>query len=169
MDENRFRRVVTESELRDIVGLPNRWLTSKVLPRLDQKCRQFIALSPFVIIGSTGAQKRIDLSPKGDAPGFVHVLDDLTLVLPDRPGNRRIDTFRNVLQDPNVGLIFMVPGRQQTLRVSGLGAVLRNEELRGVAAFDGRTSGLALLVTVQHAFFHCGKCMARSRLWEGSG
>jgi uncharacterized protein len=165
----RFHNVVTtESELREIVGRPNRWLTSKILPKLDQKCRRFISQSPFVVLGSASESGLIDLSPKGDPPGFVQVLDDSTLVVPDRPGNRRVDTLRNVLRNPQVGLIFLVPGRRETLRVFGLGLIVCDEDVRAAVSAGGRLPELALVVSVQRAFFHCGRCITASRLWESS-
>jgi PPOX class probable FMN-dependent enzyme len=167
---DRFHHVVsTESELRDIVGPANRWLTSKMLAKLDPKCRRFIAISPFVVIGSAGTCGPVELSPKGDPPGFVHVLDDSTLVVPDRPGNRRVDTFRNVLQNPHVGLVFLVPGRRETLRVFGIGLIVRDDDIRNAVAMHGRAPDLALVVGVQRAFFHCGRCITRSQLWDAPG
>jgi uncharacterized protein len=158
---DRFHQVITtESELRDLVGRPNRWLTSKMLPRLDQKCRQFIASSPFSACGP------IDLSPKGDPPGFVRVLDDSTVVIPDRAGNRRVDTFLNVLQNPHVGLVFLVPGRRETLRVFGSALIVRDQDVRNAVAVDGRAPDLALVVAIDRAFFHCGRCITHSGLWE---
>ena len=159
--------VTTESELRAIIGPPNRWMTSKILTKLDKKCRRFIASSPFVVVGSTGAGGLFDVSPKGDPPGFVQVFDDFTLVVPDRRGNRRVDTLCNVLRNPHVGLIFLVPGRGETLRVFGRALIVRDEELRrSVAGGDHTLPEVALVVRVQRAFFHCGKCITRSRLWD---
>ena len=165
--DNRFRDVITtESELRRIVGSPNRWMTSRILHRLDQKCRRFIANSPCVVVGSVGAGGLIDVSPKGDPPGFVQVLDDWTLVLPDRAGNRRVDTLCNVLANPQVGLIFLVPGRRETLRVFGRAVIVRDQEVRKMVAGGDRTPELALVVAVERAFFHCSRCITRSKLWD---
>jgi hypothetical protein len=136
-----------------------------MLSSLDRKCRQFIASSPFVVIGSASAYGPIDLSPKGDPPGFVHVLDDATVVVPDRPGNRRVDTFINILQNPHVGLIFFVPGRRETLRVFGKGLIVRDQHVRNAVAVDGRVPELALVISVERAFFHCGRCIVSSGLW----
>ncbi len=165
---SRFADVITtESELREIVGRPNRLFTSKVMFRLDRACRQFIARSPFVIVASDGAGG-LDLSPKGDPPGFVRVLDDATLAVPDRRGNRRLDTFCNVLHNPRVGLIFLVPGQRDTLRVAGQGLIVRDLELRTMLAEGGRVPELALIVSVERVFFHCGKCIKRSNLWAAN-
>jgi uncharacterized protein len=158
--------VTSESELRAIIGRPLPWFQSKMLTRLDRQCRQFIAQSPFVVVASTGDDGQVDLSPKGDPAGFVQVLNDRTLALPDRPGNRRIDTFRNVLKHAGVGLIFFVPGKGETLRVSGKAVIARDRAIRETMAINGRAPELALVVTIERAFFHCAKCIARSKLWE---
>ncbi len=165
--EQRFGEVITsESDLRKIVGPPNRWFTSKVLHRLDQHCQNFIAASPFVVVGSTDPLGMVDLSPKGDRAGFVRCLDDATLAVPDRRGNRRVDTFHNVLQNPGVGLIFFVPGQRETLRVAGRAVIVRDQNIRSAMIEGGRMPELALIVVVERAFFHCGKCITRSNLWD---
>ena len=163
----RFRDVITtESELRRHVGPANRWFTSKILHRLDRRCHSFIAASPFVVIGSTNELGMVDLSPKGDRAGFVRSLDDTTLAIPDRPGNRRVDTFHNVLQKPGVGLIFFVPGHRETLRVTGRALIVRDQDIRSTLMDKGRMPELAMIVAVERAFFHCGKCITRSNLWD---
>jgi hypothetical protein len=165
--DKRFRDVVTtEQELRKIVGPANRWLTSKILHRLDRRCQGFIAASPLVVVGSTNPLGMVDLSPKGDRPGFVKPLDDTTLAIPDRPGNRRVDTFQNVLRNSGIGLIFLIPGRRETLRVAGSALIVRDENVRSAMADNGRMPELAMVVTVERAFFHCGKCITRSKLWN---
>jgi uncharacterized protein len=168
--DKRFCDVVTtESELRKLVGPANRWFTSKMLQRLDRRCRGFIAASPFVVVGSTNPLGMVDLSPKGDRPGFVRFLDDATLAIPDRRGNRRVDTFHNVLQTPGVGLIFFVPGQRETLRVTGRAVIVRDHDIRSTMVDNGSMPELAMIVLVEGAFFHCGKCITRSNLWEYEG
>jgi PPOX class probable FMN-dependent enzyme len=165
--DTRFRDVITtESELRSHVGPANRWFTSKMLRRLDRRCQAFIAASPFVVIGSTNELGMVDLSPKGDRAGFVRALDDTTLAIPDRPGNRRVDTFHNVLQKPGVGLVFLVPGQRETLRVTGRALIVRDQNIRSTMMDKGRMPELAMIVAVERAFFHCGKCITRSNLWN---
>src|SRR5215467_3131721 len=122
--------IESEQELRDILGHPAARAIDKQLARLDAHCRAIIARSPFVLIASCDREGRMDVSPKGDPPGFVQVLDDATLAIPDRPGNRRADTFRNVLQNPKVGLIFIVPGKGETLRISGSARIVGDSWLR---------------------------------------
>jgi uncharacterized protein len=155
----------SEEELRATCGTPS-WFQSKILSKLNVRCRQFIAESPFLVLASSGVEGRVDTSPKGDEPGFVHVLDDLTLAVPDRDGNRRLDTFTNLLQNPNVGLIFFVPGRRETLRINGKARIVRDIALRQRMAIKGKLPKVATLVSVERAFFHCGSCIARSQLWE---
>jgi PPOX class probable FMN-dependent enzyme len=164
---NRFSDVIASPEaLEAVLGRPNERVAAKVIDCLDSHCRRFIARSPFVLVGSCDAAGNIDMSPKGDPPGFVQVLDDKTLAIPERPGNRRADTFRNLIQNPRVGLIFLIPGKRETLRVSGEAMIVRDADLRQRMAIDGRVPDLALVVLVREAFFHCAKCMIRSHLWE---
>ena len=165
--DERFSGVITtEPELRDILGHPNRWTTAKVRSRLDADCVRFIRRSPFLVLASAGASGQLDVSPKGDADGFVQVIDQNTLAFPDRSGNRRIDSFRNILHNPNVGLIFFVPGETDTLRAAGKAVIVRDAALRQSMALDGRIPELATVIRVERAYFHCGKCIARSKLWD---
>ena len=158
--------ITTEAELRAVIGEPSHRVRGKVVPHLDEHCRAFIARSPFLLIASGDGAGHLDVSPKGDPPGFVQVLDDHTLAVPDRPGNRRVDTFLNLLERPEVGLIFLIPGTRETLRVSGTAAIVRDARLRERMAVDGRVPDLTLVVMVERALFHCPKCMIRSKLWQ---
>ena len=167
IDPQRFKEVITTHErLRQIIKEPSRFVANKVIDHVDEYCRRFIATAPFLIIGSTNAAAAMDLSPKGDAPGFVHVLDDHTVAIPDRLGNNRVDTLCNLLEDDRVGLIFLVPGRRETLRMSGHAAIVRDSALNRHLAHNGKTPNLAVAVHIDRAFFHCAKCMIRSGLWE---
>jgi PPOX class probable FMN-dependent enzyme len=158
--------ITSEAQLRAIIGAAFPRALRKEITSLDVHCRAIIAQSPFVLISSSDAAGRQDVSPKGDPPGFVQVLDDRTLAIPDRPGNRRTDTFRNVLQNPRVGLLFLVPGRNETLRVNGTATIVRDAGLRERMAVNGKLPELALVVSAEEVFVHCGKCMLRARLWE---
>jgi PPOX class probable FMN-dependent enzyme len=170
ISDKRFDEVIaTEQDLRKIVGPANKWFTSKILHRLDRRCQGFIAASPFVVVGSTDPLGMVDLSPKGDRAGFVRCLDDATLAIPDRRGNRRVDTFHNVLQNPGIGLILFVPGQRETLRIAGRAMVVRDRAIRSAMMEGGRMPELAMIVIVERVFFHCGKCIARSNLWNYSG
>jgi PPOX class probable FMN-dependent enzyme len=156
----------SERELRAVMGEPMPRSVQKAISHLDKNCIAFIAKSPFVLIASCDAQGRLDVSPKGDPAGFVQVLDERTLAIPDRPGNQRADTFINVLQNPRVGLLFLIPGKQETLRVNGRAVIVRDPALRERMAVRGKAPQLALVVSVEEAFIHCTKCMLRSHLWE---
>jgi len=158
--------VRSEAELEAILGAPNERMRNKVIGGLDDVCRAYIARSSFLLIATCDAAGRMDVSPKGDPAGFVHVLDEHTLVIPERPGNRRADTFRNLLQNPRVGMIFLVPGRGETLRVNGSARIARDVWLRERMAVQGRVPELALVVNVEEVFMHCTKCMVRSRIWQ---
>ena len=162
-----FHDVVTgQEELRELVGQPNELTVQMVLPALDQHCRAFIAHSPFLLIGTSNSAGRGDVSPKGDPPGFVQVLDDRTLVIPDRPGNRRLDTLMNIVGNPEVGLLFLVPGMEETLRVNGRATIVRDEELLDSTIVNGKRPLLAIVVEVHEAFLHCAKAFKRSHLWD---
>jgi uncharacterized protein len=159
--------IESEADLRAIIGTPLQRAIDKAIPALDEYCRAFIARSPFVLIASSDAAGNMDISPKGDPAGFVRVLDDNTLVIPDRPGNRRADTLSNVLQNANVALYFLVPGHRETLRIVGRACIVRDDDLRESMAVNGKTPALLIGVTVQEVFFHCAKCIIRSNLWDG--
>lgn len=164
---SRFRDVVTtEEQFRAVMGYPAPRTVKKELTHLDEFCRVFIGRSPFVVISSCGADGRMDVSPRGDPPGFVQVLDEHTVAIPDRPGNRRADTFKNILEHDHVGLLFFVPGKQETLRVSGRAIVVRDAELRTTMAVGGKLPDFAIVVGVEQAFFQCAKCIVRSNLWN---
>jgi PPOX class probable FMN-dependent enzyme len=162
-----FSHVITsEEQLREVIGHPSHRVSQKTLLALDKHCRAFIAKSPFLLIASSDAQGNMDISPKGDPPGFVQVLDDKTLAIPDRPGNNRVDTFTNILQHPKVGLFFIIPGKRETLRVSGTAVIVRDNGLRESIAIRHKVPDFALVIHVEEAFFHCSKCMVRSKIWQ---
>ena len=162
-----FDEVISSRErLREIMGMPNHRVAAKVVDHIDDICRRFIEASPFAVISTRGRDGRLDQSPKGDPAGFVTVLDEKTLAIPDRMGNNRIDTFENVLANPEVGLIFLIPGYGYTLRVSGNGQIVRDMGLQKKLAMQGREPKLVLVVKVEEAFMHCAKCMSRSNLWQ---
>ena len=154
------------AEIREIYGEPMERAVKKQLPRLEKHSRAFIALSPFLVIASADANGRVDASPKGDAPGFVRVLDDETLLIPDRLGNNRIDTISNLLANPGVGIIFFVPGLRETLRVNGKARVTTDPALLEPCAVQGKAPRSGVLVTAEEVYFHCGKALIRSDLWN---
>jgi hypothetical protein len=162
-----FQQVIqNEAELRDILGYAGRPAQDKVISEIDDLCRAFIERSPFVLLGSSDSSGRMDVSPKGDPAGFVQVMDRQTLLIPDRPGNRRGDTLSNLLQNPNIGLLFLVPGRSDTLRVNGTAQIVRDDNVRERFIMQGKAPIFVIAVTVREVFFHCTKCVVRSGLWS---
>ena len=166
MDRTAWTTVRTSDELRAVVGEPAPRIRDKVRDRLHPMDLAFLAAAPFWAMATVGADGRCDVSPKGDPPGSVHALDEATLVLPDRPGNRRVDGFEAVLAHPQVGLLFLVPGRGDTLRVNGRATLVRDAPFFDDLAVGGRRPALALVVDVEEVFFHCSKAFLRSGLWE---
>jgi PPOX class probable FMN-dependent enzyme len=163
----RFEEVITTRQrLRELSRQPSQRASNKIIDHVDDICRRFIAACPLVMVASRGADGRMDVSPKGDPPGFVAVLDEKTLAIPDRLGNHRLDTFENLLSYPDVALFFLIPGNGDTLRVSGTGRIVRDSSLQARLAVNGKDPNLVLIVTVEEAFMHCPKCMVRSRLWS---
>lgn len=156
----------SEEELRTLYGSPSELAARKSLPRLDIHCRQFIEKSPFLCLSTADANGAADISPRGDAPGFVQVIDSQTLFIPDRLGNNRIDSLRNVLQNPNVGMLFLIPGVSETLRVNGVARVVLRSEWLDACAVNGKVPKSGLLIEVREAFLQCAKALIRSRLWS---
>ena len=158
--------ITSEDQLREIIGQPSVYVIQKVISTLDDHCRAFITKSPFMLLASANQHGRLDVSPKGDPAGSIHILDEKRLAIPDRPGNRRADTLTNILHNPNVGLLFMIPGKAETLRINGTAQIVRDDWLREKMAVGGKTPALAIVVTVETAFMHCAKCVIRSNLWD---
>ena len=158
--------ITSEDQLREVVPAPRSsgaW--DKTISAVDEHTAAFISKCPFVLVATSDASGRMDVSPKGYPPGFVQVLDEKTIAIPDRPGNGRADTFRNILENPRIGLYFLVPGRQETLRINGGARLVRDQSLLDQMAVKGRPAQLALVVDVEEVFFHCAKCIVRSNLW----
>ena len=163
------RRITSIEQLREQVGAPRPRSLEKQLAALDRHCRAFIGRSPFMLLGTSGPDGRCDVSPKGDGPGFVHVLDDHTLAIPDRPGNKRFDSLQNILSNGHVGLLFIVPGIDETLRVNGTAELIQDPELLGSLAVDGKEPLLAIVVHVEEAYIHCARSFLRGRIWDPAG
>ncbi|TWF95687.1 MSMEG_1061 family FMN-dependent PPOX-type flavoprotein [Saccharopolyspora dendranthemae] len=159
-------RKVPFEELRARIGEPDAMMEVKKQRRLDRHLRRFIAHSPFLTMATVGADGGVDCSPRGDHPGFVRVLDDVTLAIPDRPGNQIADSFTNLDSNPGVGLLFLIPGLRETARVNGSGYATDDPEVLARTPAQGRTPALAIVVRVEEAFLHCGRALLRSRLWD---
>ena len=147
-------------------GTPSEMSLAKELKRLDKHCRAFIALSPFVVLASSDAQGRCDASPRGDAPGFVAVLDDHTLAIPDRIGNKRVDTMLNLTENSRIGALFLVPGVNETLRVNGRARLSLEPALLAGMAVRGKPPLSAMLIDIEEVYFQCAKALLRSDLWN---
>jgi len=158
--------ITTLEGLREVIAPPNEVVTAKEIAVLDEYCCDFIARSPYIIIASTDGKGRIDTSPKGDPPGFVQVLDDTTIAIPERPGNHRADTLVNIVQHPYVGIIFLIPGTRNTLRLRGKATIVRDQPLRESMAIKGKVPELAIVIDLTLGYFHCAKSTIRSRLWS---
>ena len=160
--------VTSHDELRSIYKTPrpDDGSIRKELKRLDGHCKSFIARSPFVLIGSSDGQGNADVTPKGDKPGFAAILDDSTIAIPDRPGNNRLDTLENIIRNPAVGLLFLIPGMNETLRVNGDARITVDVALRERLAVDGKPPLSVVVVTVKAAYMHCAKAFMRSELWK---
>lgn len=162
-------RVATLDELRAIIGQPQGLAVRKCLPKLEKHARAFISKSPFLCLSTSNAAGRADISPRGDPAGFAQVLDDETIVIPDRPGNNRLDTMTNILENPNVAVIFFIPGIEDTLRVNGKAWITRDPALLAASTMNGKQPKLAICLRVEETFFHCAKALKRSRLWDPQG
>ena len=166
MDDIDAHTINDEATLRSLFGAKNPLSIAKSHDRLNRLDVDFIARSPFLTLGTQSADGRADVSPRGDPPGFVRVLDDRTVAIPDRPGNNRLDSLSNILANPSVGLLFMVPGFDDTLRINGHARITTAPELLETMAMKGRAPTLAIIVAVDEIFMHCAKAFRRSKLWD---
>ena len=155
----------SQDSLHAYYGEPNERAAKKQMDRLDKHCRHFISVSPFFVLATSGPGGT-DAAPRGDAPGFVSVVDDNTLIVPDRMGNNRVDSMSNILENPNVGLLFLVPGMSETLRINGKARVTVDEELLEPMSVRGKCPKSGLIVEVEEVFMHCAKALMRSHLWD---
>ncbi|GAB3247591.1 pyridoxamine 5'-phosphate oxidase family protein [Kineosporia babensis] len=158
--------VTSVAALREIIGEPIPRVAHKVRHRLEEPHRQFLAASPFLLLGTSAADGSGDVSPKGDPAGFVQVLDDTTIAIPERAGNRRVDGYLNILGNPQVGLLFLVPGRDDTMRINGHARIVSDGPFFDAMVVKGHRPVLALVVDVEEIFFHCSKAFLRSQLWH---
>ena len=155
-----------EAALRALYGHADGLAARKCIGFLDKHARAFIALSPFVVLGTQGKEGRADVSPRGDPPGFVRVLDERTLLIPDRSGNNRLDSLTNILSNPEVGLLFLIPGFEDTLRINGRASLTNDPALLDGLEMQGKAPKLVIRVAVTEVFLHCAKAFKRSRLWQ---
>jgi uncharacterized protein len=162
-----FKNIISSSQaLRQVMRQPSELVKAKEINFLDVHCKSLIARSPFILLATSNKAGRCDVSPKGDAPGFVQVLSDKHLAIPDRPGNARLDSIENILENPHIGLLFVIPGTKETLRINGKAVITQDDDILNAAIVDGKRPTLAIGVEVQEAFIHCAKAFIRSNLWK---
>lgn len=161
-------RIETLEQLRALYGEPRERTLNKEIDQLDQHSRRILSLSPFCLIGTHDGRGNADVTPRGDKPGFVEPYDNHTLLLPDRPGNNRLDSLRNIVENSAVGMLFLVPGVGETLRINGQGEIRDDEDLLERCAIDGRKPASVILLHIETVFIHCPKALIRSKLWDPS-
>ncbi|KKO51819.1 pyridoxamine 5'-phosphate oxidase family protein [Paenibacillus sp. DMB20] len=167
MNNGPFQSMITNAdELTDLYGKPSQLVNDKVIHRLDEHCRDFIAKSPLLYIATSDESGNCDVSPRGDHPGFVRVLDDRHLVIPERPGNRRFDSMQNILSNPKIGIIFVIPGLKETLRINGSAVIMKDEPILDQLQVQGKKPWFGIGVKAEECFIHCAKAFLRSRVWE---
>ncbi len=167
MDDQKTDTVVAnEDELRGNYGEPMDIAIMKQLGKLDAHCKDFISRSPFLCIGTSAADGKTDVSPRGDPPGFVQILDDNTIFIPDRPGNNRLDTMSNIVANPDVGLLFLIPGFEDALRVNGKAKLVKDEKILERCAVNRKVPTMGIMVEINEAYLHCAKAVRRSKLWK---
>ncbi|HEV8098133.1 MAG TPA: pyridoxamine 5'-phosphate oxidase family protein [Gaiellaceae bacterium] len=155
-----------ERALREAIGSPTELVRGKIAGRLNELTRQFVERSPFVCVATAQPDGGLDVSPRGDLPGFVRILDERTLLLPERPGNRLADTLTNLLEDPRIALLFLIPGVGDTFRVNGRATIVDDAELLAPSVVEGKVPRLGLLIGVEEAYTQCSKALIRSDLWN---
>ena len=160
------RAITDEAQLREIIGEPTALVVTKISDRLNDLTRQFIERSPFVCVGTASPDGGLDVSPRGDPAGFVRILDERTLLMPDRPGNRIADTLTNLLADPRIALLFLIPGVGDTFRVNGTAEIIDDPDLLADSEVGGKVPRLGLLVSIEEAYTQCPKAIIRSELWN---
>lgn len=164
---SKFQDIVsTEEQLISIVGIPGNLVKNKVINHLDEHCVNFLSLSPFCLISTSDKYGQCDVSPRGDKPGFALILDKKRLVLPERPGNRRVDSMRNIISNPSVGLLFLIPGLGETLRINGRACLIKDNELLDKMSENEKKPVIGIAVEVEECYIHCAKAFKRSGLWE---
>jgi PPOX class probable FMN-dependent enzyme len=161
-----MHEVTTHDEIRELLGTPLPRVANKARPALHDLDREWLAASPFCLIATAGTDGTCDVSPKGDPPGFTLVLDDTTIAIPERIGNRRADGYHNIVDNPHVGLIYLLPGRGDTLRINGRARLVRDADFFDRMVVKGHRPVLAVVVEIDEIFSHCSKAFLRSRLWD---
>lgn len=158
--------VNSEDELREIAGVPHEFVVKKTIPIIDDHCKNFIVMSPLLFLATSNAEGKCDVSPRGDKPSSVAILNKHQLVIPDRPGNRRLDSIMNILSNPQIGLIFLIPGLDEVLRINGKATIIKNPEILNKLSLKDRPPSLGIGVDVEECFIHCPRALKKSKVWE---
>lgn len=167
MNPKPFKDVIdSEEELRSMYENPSELVNNKIITVIDHHCRDYISKSPLLFMATSDSSGDCDVSPRGDTAGFVYVFDDKHLVIPERPGNRRFDSLRNIISNPKVGLIFIIPGLEETLRINGQAKIIKDQEIMAQMEAQGKLPKLGIAVEVEECYMHCAKAFKRSHLWD---
>lgn len=167
MNQKPFKDVIdSEEELRSMYENPSELVNNKIITVIDHHCRDYISKSPLLFMATSDSSGDCDVSPRGDTAGFVYVFDDKHLVIPERPGNRRFDSLRNIISNPKVGLIFIIPGLEETLRINGQAKIIKDQEIMAQMEAQGKLPKLGIAVEVEECYMHCAKAFKRSHLWD---
>ena len=162
----KYEAITTEEDLRHLYGMPMDLAIKKQRECLDEHSEKFISLSPFIILSTSGRSGFLDASPRGESPGFIKILDDKTLIIPDRPGNNRLDSLVNIIENPNIGILALVPGFKECLRINGEAKIVTNEALLEQCRHAGKAPISVIVVTIKEVYFHCAKAITRAKLWD---
>lgn len=165
-DDARANTITDAQTLTGIIGDPSPMVANKELPAIDDYFRRYIELCPFLCLSSADSEGNQDVTPRGDPPGFVRILDPRTILIPDRKGNRRVDTMKNILENPNVGLVLFVPGIEEVVRINGKATITDDAALLAPSAVNGSVPELGIRIEIDTIFFHCAKAIKRSKLWD---
>ncbi|WP_318505927.1 MSMEG_1061 family FMN-dependent PPOX-type flavoprotein [Bacillus sp. T3] len=158
--------VTSEAELRELIGVPHNYVLKKSISILDEHCRRFIEMSPLLFLSTSNANGTCTVSPRGDLPSEINILNQTQLVIPDRPGNKRLDSFENILSNPHVGLVFLIPGLDEVLRINGKATIIQNKEILDKLSKTGKPPLLGIGVDVEECFIHCSRALKKSRIWN---
>lgn len=161
-------RITSADELRSLVGVPHETVVKKTIAQVDSHVRQYLSKSPLFFLSTANSEGKGDVSPRGDEPGFVKVLDDHHLIYPERMGNRRVDSMLNILENPQIGMIFVIPGLEEVLRINGTATLTKNAELLAQQEWRGKTLNIGVVVKVEECFIHCPRAFKQAGLWNTS-
>ncbi|MBE4909155.1 pyridoxamine 5'-phosphate oxidase family protein [Bacillus luteolus] len=158
--------ITSEEEVRELVGTPHEYVVKKSIPVLDEHCKRFIEMSPLYFLSTSNAEGQCDVSPKGDFPCGIQILNNKQLVIPDRPGNRRVDSIINILSNPHIGLLFLIPGLEEVLRINGRATIIKKPELLNNMSLNGKPPLLGIGVDIEECFIHCSRALKKSKVWN---